>query len=161
MIDADLRKPSQHIYLDLKPDTSLQEFLSGDRTVADGSEFYTSDPKSNLGVILGRDRADVPTDQLLQSDTFKNLLETAKMAMDIIILDTSPLLPVVDARYIAPHADVVVDCVRFGVTEQRDLRAAFGQLTASLRPDTPVVTLLNHDESKHTGYRYDGYYGKE
>ncbi|MEH6834731.1 MULTISPECIES: GumC family protein [Falsihalocynthiibacter] len=161
LIDADLRKPSQHIYLDLKPDTSLQEFLSGDRTVADGSEFYTSDPKSNLGVILGRDRADVPTDQLLQSDTFKNLLETAKMAMDIIILDTSPLLPVVDARYIAPHADVVVDCVRFGVTEQRDLRAAFGQLTASLRPDTPVVTLLNHDESKHTGYRYDGYYGKE
>lgn len=100
----------------------------------------------------------MPADRLLQSSLFENLLKNARAVLDIIILDTSPLLPVVDARYVAPHADVIVNCVRFGVTGQNDLRSAFEQLNDSIRPGTPIFSVLNHDESSVTGYRYDGYY---
>ncbi|WP_380056718.1 GumC family protein [Falsihalocynthiibacter sp. SS001] len=159
LIDADLRKPSLHQYLNVTPENSLLEYLGGSMPISDAVGFYTSDPRSKLGVIMGRDRADVPTDQMVQSDAFHKLLATAREAMEVIIIDTSPLLPVVDARYIAPVADVVIDCVRFGMTEQRDLRGAYAQLAGSVAPKTPILSLLTYDESKASGYRYDGYYG--
>lgn len=158
LIDADLRKPSLHKYMGLTPNQGFMEYLRDFGTQIGDETFYDSDPRSNVGVFLGHHRANVPTDQLLQSSLFEGLIENARKAMDIIILDTSPLIPVVDARYVAAKADIVVDCVRFGVTTQSDLRLALSQLNASVRLGTPILSVLNHDESKVAGYRYDGYY---
>jgi uncharacterized protein involved in exopolysaccharide biosynthesis/Mrp family chromosome partitioning ATPase len=158
LLDTDLRKPSLHKYLGLTPAHGFMEYLRDSGTQLGGESFYDSDPRSSVGVFLGRHRANVPTDQLLQSTLFEELIENARNAMDVVILDTSPLIPVVDARYVAAKADIVVDCVRFGVTSQSDLRLALSQLSASVRPGTPILSALNHDESKVSGYRYDGYY---
>ncbi len=158
LLDTDLRKPSLHRYLGLTPAHGFMEYLRDADTQLGDESFYDSDPRSNVGVFLGRHRANVPTDQLLQSNLFEELIQNARKAMDIVILDTSPLIPVVDARYVAGKADIVVNCVRFGVTTQSDLRLAASQLGASVRPNTPILSVLNHDESRVSGYRYDGYY---
>lgn len=159
LIDADLRKPSLHSYLNIAPRNSLLEFLDGETSDPEG--FYTSDPLSNLGVIMGRDRANLPTEQLIQSEAFADLIRTARASMDIIILDTSPLLPVVDARYVLPLADVVVNCIRFSSTEQRDIRSAHSQLFACLKGNTPILSVLNFDENETAKSRYNGYYTKQ
>jgi polysaccharide biosynthesis transport protein len=158
LLDADLRKPSLHKYLDLKPEQGFLEYLRDPGKLAENKQFYAADPRSPLVAVLGRSRSEIPADQLLQSSLFENLLKNARAAMDIIILDTSPLIPVVDARYVAPHADVVVNCVRFGATGQIDLRSAFEQLNGGIRPGTPIFSVLNHDENRAAGYHYDGYY---
>lgn len=158
LLDADLRKPTLHKYLGLSPERGFVEYLQGDEIVSQDGSFYDSDPRSPLGAVLGRQRSDQPTDQLLQSSIFETLIENARNAMDVVIIDTSPLIPVVDARYVAQYADVVVNSVRFGVTTQSDLRLAYEQLSHSVAPGTPILSVLNHDDSKVSDYRYTGYY---
>lgn len=49
-------------------------------------------------------------------------------------------------------------CVRFGVTSQNDLRQTYSKLSQTVRPGTPILTVLNHDETKLNSYRYQSYY---
>ena len=157
LIDADLRNPSQHSFIGCEPKHGLLDYLLDE---VDGDEvFYDADPKSSLGVMMGRRRSMVPTDAPLQSTTFRDLISNARGALDVIIIDTAPLVPVVDARYIAPLVDCAVLCVRQGITKQSELRTCFDQLTDSLRSDAEVVTVLNCYEGREKSYRYDGYYG--
>jgi capsular exopolysaccharide synthesis family protein len=158
LIDGDLRKPSQHKLLGFEPNEGFLEYLSNpDVGSGTDSSFYITDSKSRTGIILGRGQADVPTDQLLQTETFFNLMQSARKSMDIIIIDTSPMLPVVDARYIAPHADAIIMTVRYGMTSQSDLREAFVQLNAAKRSKASIYTVLNCDETKSTGNAYYSY----
>ena len=158
LIDADLRKPTLHKFIGTEPSSGLLEFLKSS-DAEDRNDFYDADPKSPLGVIMGRRRSDTPTDAPLQSQAFQELLNNAREALDVIVIDTAPLVPVVDARYIAPYADCVVLCVRFGITNQSDLRNSYEQLMDSVREDTKIVTVLNCFEGRENTYRYSGYYG--
>lgn len=157
LIDADLRKPSQHKQIGFKPDEGFLEYLK-DPSEKMGAErsFYVADPKSQTGIILGRGQADIPTDQLLQTEAFSSLLQSARQSMDIVIIDTPPILPVVDARYIAPLVDAIVLTVRYAETSQSDVREAFTQIDAAKNKDTPILTTLNADENKasSSGYYY-------
>ena len=158
LIDADLRKPSVHTYLGLAPNQGFLDFLKDPKAMGASSDFYDADPKSDVGVVLGSARSDMPTDQLLQSGIFAALIKDARASMDVVIIDTPPLIPVVDARYIAPFADAVVHCVRLGVTGQSDLRLAYDQLVDCIRPQTSVYSVLTMDQAKPTAARYGGYY---
>mgnify|MGYP001159353015 CR=1 FL=1 len=159
LIDADLRKPTQHKFIGAEPAHGLLEYLLGETAGLEGNEFYDADPKSRLGIMMGRRRSNVPTDAPLQSAAFEELLKNAREALDVIIIDTAPLVPVVDARYVAQHVDCVVMCVRYGVTNQSDLRMAHEQLLDSISPDTSLLTVLNAFEGQEKSYRYTGYYG--
>ncbi|SEL10292.1 GumC family protein [Pacificibacter marinus] len=158
LIDGDLRKPSQHKLLGVQPNEGFLDYLSnpgGDSDI--DRSFYITDSKSRAGVILGRGQADVPTDQLLQTETFLNLMKSARKNMDIIIIDTPPMLPVVDARYIAQHADAIIMAVRYGMTSQSDVREGFVQLEAAKRSKVSIYTVLNCDETKATDNAYYSY----
>ncbi|MBI1415657.1 MAG: hypothetical protein GC146_00375 [Limimaricola sp.] len=159
LVDADLRKPSQHTFIGTEPESGILEYLTapGDR-YADAACFGT-DPKSNLGLIMGRRRSSIPTDAPLQTEGFANLIMDARKSFDVVIMDSAPLVPVVDARYISPFADVVVLCVRFGLARQADVRTAFEQLEESISDGAVIMTSLNCLEGKTADYRYSGYYG--
>lgn len=159
VIDADMRKPTLHKYLGVEPESGLLDYL---RDGSDGVRvegFYFGDRTPGLGALLGSRRSDVPTDQLLQSEKFRSMIESARKNFDILIVDTPPLLPVVDSRYIAPHADCAILCARFDETSQADLRRAFEQLAESLNDTGVALSLLNFHENTDRGYRYGGYYG--
>jgi succinoglycan biosynthesis transport protein ExoP len=165
IVDADLRKPSIAGLLEIEPDVGLLDFLmkpSEDEVTAKFS--IMRDPLSSLHCILGTGRAKVPTDQLLSSRGFVSIIERLKKNYDIIIIDTAPLLPVVDARYVAHHADAVVMPVRWAATSQGDLRGAIAMLKPAIGNDVHVHLVLNHNEQAAGGYgygyRYSGYYGE-
>jgi capsular exopolysaccharide synthesis family protein len=169
LIDADLRNPSINDFVDEKPTIGLLEYLQSNGAMMDeegtsnndmnsAEQFYVLDPLSKLGIILGSRRANVPTDAPLQSTAFKGLVENARKAFDVVIIDTAPLLPVVDTQYIAPMVDGAVVCVRFGEATQVELRTTMTYLRDTLPEDAVVTSILNCFEGGQQNYRYDGYY---
>lgn len=162
LIDGDFRKPLVHKHFGLAPEGGLSDFLRN-REEIDGvtsMPFYDSDPRSGAGVFLGKSRSNEPTDQLLQSAAFSQLLEQARQEFDIVIVDTSPVLPVVDARFVIPHADAVIFCISYNLVQKSDMREAYRRIEAASRGQIPILTLLNGDESAQSGYKYRGYYSE-
>ena len=84
----------------------------------------------------------------MQSKSFEALISDARKSFDAIILDTAPLVPIVDARYVAAHADAVLLCVRYGKTSQAQLRSAYEQVQVSASETTAVFAALTYFEDK-------------
>lgn len=158
LIDADLRKPSVHRQVGVQPEFGIIDYLRDPDQHHIASAFYTRDNDTALSLVLGAGRSNVPTDQLISSSTFDAIILEAKRSFDIIVIDTSPLLPVVDARYIAHYADAVVMPVRYATTSQADLRSAVLALTEAMSPEADFYTVLSHQQYQQSSYKYDGYY---
>ncbi|MFE3838672.1 GumC family protein [Pseudogemmobacter sonorensis] len=162
LIDADLRKPAIADRLGVSSSVGLLDYLSapGDETATDLQ--VARDPLSALVVLTAGGRSATPTDQLVNSPAFNGLITGARQQFDIVIIDSPPLLPVVDTRYLARHADGVVLVVRYGTTTQGEAREAAGQLAEMKRPDARIYAVLSHAERDGKGYgRYYSYYGKD
>ena len=158
LIDADLRKPSLARQLGLTPSSGFMEFLANPMEEDVDTSFFSTDHKTPLQVLLGSGRSDMPTDQLLVSERFSNLLQQARERVDLIIIDSPPLVPVVDARYIAYQADLALMLVRFASTPQSDIRKSIGQLKDAMREDATVLGVLSYEEGNSSSQRYQGYY---
>jgi len=76
-------------------------------------------------------------------------MQNARALFDVVILDTPPLMPVVDARYLAAMTDICLFCVRAGSTDQRPIREAFQEL-----PDShwAIMSVLMGGESRKESY---------
>ncbi len=157
LIDGDLRRPSVHRFLGLAPEGSLLDYLRDEETRALDGSFYARDPASPLALIMGAARSDVPTDQLLGSARFRGLLKQARDVYDVVIIDTPPLLPVVDARYLAPFADAVVMVVKWASTSQGDLRTALAPLADAMRPGAALLPVLSQAPTRHKPGGYENY----
>ena len=171
LIDADLRSPNIQAFIGAEPNVGLLEYLQSngalrqkqagagrDDNDAPVEQFYLRDPRSPLAIILGSRRADVPTDAPLQSTAFKALLDNARGAFDVVIVDSAPLAPLVDTQYIAPLVDVAVLCVRFGQATQVELRSAYTSLRETLPEDAAIIGILNGVEGRSQGYSYGSYF---
>lgn len=159
LIDADLRNPSQNMLVGEMPEHGILEYLSNGNGEDLGDAMFDLDPKTPLVMLLGKEAATIPTEGLLRSQGFLALLEHARNALDVIIIDTAPILPVMDATYIAPLADCIVLCVKFGTSAQSDVRSAQAQLADYLGVGTKIIPALNRHETVGNPKRYAGYYG--
>lgn len=166
LIDCDLRNPSLHQLVGCAPKVGLMDYLleaqgaqAGQRDASNPGAFYVDDPKSSACVILGRRLSDVPTDAPIQSRALSDLLATARSSFDLVIVDSAPILPVVDTRYLVPEADLTVLCVRFAQTSQSELRAAVSVLSDTMPPEASLVTVLNGADGGAAPSAYDAYYG--
>ena len=164
LIDCDLRKPSVASYFKLQQQDGLIDYLTSEK---DDSELVVTpvlDQLSNLELVTAGSRSTQPTDQLVNSPRFASLLEVVRDAFDVIVIDSPPLLPVVDTRYLAQMADIAVLIVRFSNTTQGEVREASHQVQDALRPGVRMLGVLNRqtERSGKRGYyngAYSGYYG--
>jgi polysaccharide biosynthesis transport protein len=144
LIDADLRNPSVAARLGTTEAAGLLEHLSG--SSLDGVAPQTlQDPLSPLRVLTAGVRQTVPTDQLLNGKAWQDLLANLKQDFDVIVIDSPPILPVVDTRYLLRQADVVAQVVRYGTTPQAAAREAAQQVQDRLRPDAQLIGVLSHE----------------
>lgn len=158
LIDADMRKPSQHKLTGVSLPSGLYEFLASGVRGESAGECFDFDPRSDVGIIFGRDRSGEPTDQLVQSELFRDVITDGASRFDVVIIDTPPLIPVVDSRYIAMHVDAALFCVRAGETSQTDARLAYDQLADYMPENAPVLAVLNFYAGQDSEARYQGYY---
>lgn len=160
LIDGDLRHPVQAKRLDLETTSGLLEYLEAPEAKRDPSKLVRRESDTGLFLLLGTKATDRPTDRLLTARAFAQLLHGAAQTHEIVILDTPPVGPVVDALYMAPHADLIVMITRWASTAQRDSKKTLASLCDAKRADVPIIGILNDKDrqSQTQGQQYRRYY---
>ncbi len=160
LIDGDLRQPSLHHHIGMQIGDGLVEILRLDDPLPSLSSSLVRDEETGLMVLLTPQRSDLPTDDLIASRPFDRLLEAARNTFDIVVLDTPPLGPVVDALYLARYADAVVYVVQWAATSQSHIRHTYQPFKDVLKQGACVVPILNQQDMGSMLYfrRYGHYY---
>jgi capsular exopolysaccharide synthesis family protein len=157
LVDCDLRRRSLNSLFAKEPEKGLIEVLEGTCTIA---EAATPDEKSGAHIIpLTRDAhlAKSP----FSSTAFDKFLEDLKGMYDVVILDTPPLLPVVDTRVLAQKVDAIALLARWQTTPLRAVRAAIHELDTVNAPLAGVVLTQVNVASRSYSYGYHSYYSKD
>ena len=154
LIDADLRRPSIGPHLGVR-----------DREIAGLAEAL-SDPQMTLNQVARRVRdvntlsvilagsASASVHELLRSPRFGQLLDDARKQYDFVVLDTPPLVPVVDAAVLSRFVDGMLIVVAADETPRKLLEAALNVVDES----KVVGIVFNGDTSRVA--KYDGYSGE-
>ena len=114
VIDADLRRPTLHELVGLKPGAGLVEVLRREVPLA---EALATDPRAPLRLLPGSRRLSQPT-RLLGPDGIGALLTALRSAFDLVLVDSAPLVAVVDAKLVAKLADSTLFLIRYGRTRR-------------------------------------------
>lgn len=166
LIDADLRKPTQHTILNVENTLGLANLLTGE---GDIEEMARATSLVNLHVIPSGVTPPNPA-ELLASDRFANLMARAKTLFDLVIIDGPPIMGLADAPAMAAHAAGVILIIQAKKTRKPQVQQALrrlGQSRAHLL-GAVLTRYLAPRVSYGYGYGYDNYgygygfdYGRE
>jgi capsular exopolysaccharide synthesis family protein len=158
LVDCDLRRPSVHEALDLDPQVGLVDYLSEPATeTLTRRRVVTRDAATGLDMVLGSKASRAPTDKLFETERFRRLVRIARERFDVIVLDSPPVLPIVDAQLLMAHADVLVLAMRWASTAQSDVRAALQKLLRS-SDRAPAVGAILTQVGGGSSRAYEAYY---
>jgi succinoglycan biosynthesis transport protein ExoP len=153
LLDCDLRRQSTSEAFRNKRQPGLSELLRGTAELVD---VITQDLVTKIYMIpAGSTVLNAP--DLLMSQRMRDLIAELRGEFDYVVMDTSPLLPVVDALALATVADKVLLIVEWGQTSRASISEAF----KVLRPEAHRVAgiVLNKvDLNQLPGYEYYGGY---
>lgn len=121
LIDANLRKPAQHLFFDLANKTGVSTMLAG-RTLPTMDLSHTI--TNFLSVITAGPKPPNPS-EILNAPNFSDLLDIFKPEVKVIIIDTPPIRVGADAQIIAPQAGNVIIVSRKDQSLLDDLRKAY------------------------------------
>lgn len=165
LVECDLRAPVLWKRFGINATPGVSDFLVGNaapaevlQTVplpyAESRNGSDGDARPVLVCITAGSAVRQPA-ELLSSSRFAQFVEQVSAAYDTVVLDTTPLLSVVDALELVQYADAVVLCARAHQTTRDELKAAKQALERlPERPTGVVVTGIREGE----GIAY-GYYG--
>jgi capsular exopolysaccharide synthesis family protein len=147
VIDGDLRRPRLHDFFGLRPDVGFTSVLLGD---IDWRRALV--PAKGVERLWVLPAGPIPPDpsEVLSGARAAELLEALADHVDVVILDSPPVLPVADASALATRVDGVLVVVNAGATSAKQLRRAI-ELLAQVDA-TVIGTALN-------GVRDTGAYG--
>ena len=154
LLDCDLRQRSTSEAFQNKHRAGLSELLRGAARLED---VITKDPLTKAYVIPAGSMIPNTADWLM-SQRMRDLISVLRQEFDYIIMDTSPLLPVVDALVLATIADKILVVVEWSQTP----RISISEAIKVLRPEAHRIAgiVLNKvDFNQLRGYGYnDSYY---
>jgi non-specific protein-tyrosine kinase len=164
LVDADMRKPTQHKLFGLKRQPGLSDALLADDVPP--QHYLQEVDVSNLRLLPSGMTPPNPA-ELLSSQRMRHLLDALLAATDVVILDTPPLLVVTDAAVLASYVRDVILVVNAKRTQRSTLTRA---IEALHKIDAHVCGVIVNELSRSTrGYAYygdyyansyNGYYGE-
>lgn len=127
LVDADLRKPRLHKVFNLRNINGLSSYLAGK------SSFDEVVQKTSIDRIWTIPSGPHPPNpaELLNSKRMRELMARAKDEFSVVLLDTPPVLAVIDPVIVSSIADSTVFVVRAGKTARRPLVRAIEEIRKS------------------------------
>jgi polysaccharide biosynthesis transport protein len=125
LIDADLRKPQIHNYLELSNERGLTNLFSGEANLEIIQKFS---PVPNLYVISAGSLSLEPS-RLFSSRSMKHFADQIKNKFELVIYDTPPLVGQSDAYLVADNTDGLLLVTQPGKIKQELLERAMEQLS--------------------------------
>jgi capsular exopolysaccharide synthesis family protein len=119
LIDADLRKPSQHEFFDLPNAMGLSNLISQSH-LAPEEGIYALAENPNLHLITAGTEPPAPG-RLLSSQKLRQMIDIYRQNYDLILIDGPPLTGMSDAKLIATHGDGMVLVSRLGKLSRPEL----------------------------------------
>lgn len=158
LLDLDLRHPSIHRDLGLKPQIGFVELMAGEASL---QEVILHDEESGIDLLPVRKQTANPTD-ILGSQKMRSLLAELRQTYDLVVVDSAPLLGVTDSKVASLLADKVLFVAQWEKTNLETARNGLQHLVEVRAPVAGVV-LTQVDIKKHAMYGYGDvgqYYGK-
>jgi succinoglycan biosynthesis transport protein ExoP len=170
LVECDLRRPSFASRIGIRRDPGLTDYLVGKAgpkdilqtidlvepaSVNGSGQTRTLSAAGTLVCIAAGSAVQNPA-ELLLTPRFEDFVDKVSNAYDLVVLDTSPLLAVVDPLQIMRIVDGVIVCVRVQQSTRDEARAA--RVALSHLPERPMGAVA-------TGIKrggpdaYDYYYG--
>ena len=159
LVDADLRNPFLHRYLNINPEIGLTDCL------INGHDIEKALIKTGIGKLTflpaGRSVADPA--EILSSGKMKELISEMKHRYSdrYIIIDTPPILPFAETRSIGASVDSILFVVKEGSVPLNDIKDALNILKDSnilgiVYNNVGVENLRDHYSYYYKKYSGDG-----
>jgi capsular exopolysaccharide synthesis family protein len=151
VLDADLRRPRQHEIFELDNSTGLSTVL------ALGRKPELKPAGSGLWVITSGPVPPDPTEML--HIRLPSVIKALRRRKALILIDTPPVLPVSDARLVAPLTDGVILLATAGTQKPSSFQAALDRLALVDSKLLGVILNKAGDEDAEAGgyYRYEAH----
>jgi capsular exopolysaccharide synthesis family protein len=150
LVDGDVRRPMQSEIFGLAQVPGLCNYLLGKRSLT--ACLYHL-PKAGIWILpAGNNQGDFRA--MIQSPRLPNLMASLNSWFDWIVIDSPPVLPMVDTSLWARFVDGILLVTRNGTTRKRKLQKGL----EALDPNKLIGALLNASKSTRDGYDY--YYGR-
>ena len=158
LIDADLRNPSLTKRLTPSATAGLLEVAEGSVSLADA---IWKDPATGLNFLPTVITSPIAhSNEILASETIKKLAEKLSAQFDYVVVDLSPLAPVIDVRTTGQFSQYYVLVVEWGKTHIDVIERALAS-ARNLRKNLLGVVLNKADTSllkRYEGYGSNYYY---
>jgi capsular exopolysaccharide synthesis family protein len=150
LIDGDLRKPSLHRLFEVQRVPGFAELLRLETTV---EAAVRSTPAENLWILpAGEQSRD--TTLLLAQNRVGELFDRLRNEFDVIILDSSPVLPVSDSLMLGRFVDACLLAIRPQVSQTPSVSQAHERLRALNIPVLGTVVTGVQENQKGRYYQY-------
>ena len=158
IIDADMRRPTQHIIFGMANTVGLSNYLTGNaKTLRGVLEKVPGNP--SLQVLCAGVQPPAPGG-LLSSKRMHHMVNTLRRHFDMIIIDTPPLMSITDAKIASTYADGMLLVAQIGRTPRDEIARTLSDLNTTIQ--APLLGLIVNNATKVSGNSYyTNYYHKE
>lgn len=156
LIDCDLRKPACHLLLEQKVVGGGFRALLQERAACE--EVLLTHKRSNLYMLLD-DQGDAGSGDLLNSHAMRDLMNWARQAFDLVVLDLPPMSVAADAETVSDLADASLLVVRQNTVGTASINKAAEALEGGKARLLGCVlnNVYSTFLSTGQGYQYGGY----
>jgi succinoglycan biosynthesis transport protein ExoP len=150
VVGLDLRRPRLRSEADLTPSAGIVEYLSGEKMLED--VLYASGDHAGLDILPVSSAPLSPAD-LIRSPRMASLIAELRAYYDYIVLDSPPVLGMIDAKLLARLADAVLFVVRWEATDEAAAQTGLKNLVDRHTPPIGAV-LTQVDVRRHAKRAY-------
>jgi capsular exopolysaccharide synthesis family protein len=147
LVDLDLRHPSVHQYLGIKPVSGIGDVLTGNAKLEDA---ILNTGINDFFLLPGKKKYEYSS-ELLSSDVMHNLLTTIKHLDEntVIIFDMPPVLGCDDVPAISPYIDACLMIIEEGATKLNELDEAVNRIK-----DTNIIGYVLNKSADSAAAKY-------
>jgi succinoglycan biosynthesis transport protein ExoP len=156
LLDGDLRNPSLTRALAPNSKVGLLQVLAEQIALDDAIHVDENTGLRFLPAVVTSGFSH--TNEILASDTFRKFIDELRKDHDYIIIDFSPIAPVVDVRSTTQIVDSYVYVIEWGRTQRNLVQAQLASFPEL--QDRILGVVLNKADVRLLG-RYETYYGKQ